>query len=436
MTKFSKGDDPLEPPPRAQEPRAQEHTGARESGKGDDPFEPPPRAQEHTGARVSLPFGLTEEVLAAAMAESDPGALAAATRLRRLAPPDQAAAALQQAALRQQAAAKFGAAAATMLFTRDGLEQATRPVVAEQHAQRFVAAGVHRVVDLGCGIGADALAFAQAGLEVVAVERDPDTAAVAVANLAGRAEVLCAEAEDVAADLLTPGVGAFCDPARRNERGRLWQVTDFSPSWSLVTGLLDGRRTAGVKLGPALPHDLVPAEADAEWLTDRGDTVEVALWAGGGSVPGRRSALVRADDGWHRLVTDPDATALPVREVGAYVFEPAGAVIRSGGLAQLGRDLDAGLLDPHLAYLTGDAAVPTPFATAYAVRARLPYAVKSLRRWLAEQQVGRLEIKQRGTTVDPARLRRELRLAGPNAATLIVSRTPAGTVALVADRLG
>ena len=105
-----------------------------------------------------------EELLAAAMAEPDPGSLAAATRLRRVAEPEQAAAALQQAALRRQAVAKFGAAAETMFFTRDGLEQATRPAVADQHAQRFLAAGVRRVVDLGCGIGADALAFARARL--------------------------------------------------------------------------------------------------------------------------------------------------------------------------------------------------------------------------------------------------------------------------------
>ena len=388
-----------------------------------------------TGPPLPLPFGLTEEVLAAAMAEPDPDSLAAATRLRRLTEPEQAAAALQQAALRRQAAAKFGAAAETMFFTRDGLEQATRPTVADQHAQRFLAAGVRRVVDLGCGIGADALAFVRAGLEVVAVERDPATAAAATANLAGRAEVLCADAEEVAVELLAPGVGAFCDPARRNARGRVWRVADFSPSWSLVTRLLNGRRTSGVKLGPALPHDLVPADADAEWLTDRGDTVEVGLWAGPGSVPGRRSALVRTGEDWHRLVTDPDPPERTVREVGDFLYEPVGAVIRSGGIAQLARRLEAGLLDPHLAYLTGDRAVPTPFATAYAVRERLPYDVRALRRWVAERQVGRLEIKQRGTAVDPAKLRRELRPNGPNAATLIVSRTPRGTVVLVTERV-
>jgi SAM-dependent methyltransferase len=379
---------------------------------------------------------MTEETRAAAMAEPDPGALAAGTRLRRLAAPNVAAAALQQAALRQRAAAKFGVDAAAMFFTRDGLEQATRPAVADQHAQRFRAAGVRRVVDLACGIGADALAFLRAGLEVVAVERDPDTAAVAAANLAGRAEVICADAEQVAADLLRPGVGAFCDPARRNARGRVWRVTDFTPRWSLVTDLLDGGRTAGVKLGPALPHDLVPPDAESEWLTESGDTVEVGLWAGPGSVPGRRSALVREGDDWHRLVTEPAVEPLPVREVGDYLYEPVGAVLRSGGLAQLGRILDAGLLDPHLAYLTGDAAVATPFAAGFAVRGRLPFDRRALRRWLVEQQVGRLEIKQRGTTIDPARFRRELRPEGPNSATLVVSRTPAGAVVLVVDRLG
>jgi SAM-dependent methyltransferase len=384
---------------------------------------------------VPLPLGLTADALAAAMAESDPDSLVAATRMRRNFGPALATAALHQAALRRKAAVKFGADAAGLFFTRDGLEQATRPVVADHHARRFLAAGVRRVVDLGCGIGADALAFARAGLEVVAVERDPEVAAVAAANLGGLGEVICADAENVAGDLLTPGVGVFCDPARRDVRGRLWRVEDFSPSWHLVRELLDGRRTAGIKLGPALPHDLVPRTAEAEWLSDLGDVVEVGLWAGAGSRAGARAAVVRTREsaGWQRLETVA-GPPLQVRELGSYLFDPDGAVIRSGGIAQLGRTLDAGLLDAHLAYLTGDVAARSAFATTFAVRDRLPYDRKVLRRWVAEQRVGRLEIKQRGVAADPAELRRALRPNGPNSATMIISRTPHGAVVAISDR--
>ena len=165
-----------------------------------------------------LPFGLTAEALAAAEAEPDPGSLAAATRLRRRFGPDLAAAAASQAELRRQARTKFGDAGAEMIFTRDGLEQASRPDIADYHAQRFVAAGVRRVFDLGCGIGTDAIAFVRAGLEVVAVEVDPVAAAAAGYNLTGIAEVVCADAETMIHQLGADDA-VFCDPARRTSSG-------------------------------------------------------------------------------------------------------------------------------------------------------------------------------------------------------------------------
>ncbi len=394
-----------------------------------------------------LPFGLTPEALADATAEPDPDGLRAATRLRAVHGPDVAAAALHQASLRRRARTKFGDQAATLFLTRDGLEQATRPAVAAHHAARFRAAGATRVVDLGCGIGTDALAFADAGLEVVAVERDPVTAAVAAANLGERGRVVCADAEQVAGALLTPGTAAFCDPARRSGSGRLWRVTDFTPSWDLVTTLLSGERVAGVKLGPALPHTLVPASAEAEWVTHDGDTVEVGLWAGPGARPAFDVATLLAVDRAdgvgrrvHRLdvprpVPGAPAEPLPVGPVGRYLYEPDGAVIRARGVALLGRRLEAHLLDPDIAYLSGDALVETPFATAFEVLEVLGAGEKGLRRWVREHRVGILEIKKRGVDLDPAVLRRRLAPQGPAAATLVLSRTPAGAVALVVRRL-
>jgi SAM-dependent methyltransferase len=380
---------------------------------------------------IPLPFGLTEEALAAAMAEEDPESLAAASRMRARYGSELAAAALTQAGLRRQAKAKFGDGALTMFFTRAGLEQATRPEVASYHAERFVESGVSRVVDIGCGIGSDSMAFLRAGLDVIAVEVDPTTAAVAQANLANRAEVICADASEVIEQLLTPGAGVFCDPARRNDHGRLWRVEDFTPDWSIVTELLDGGRTAGVKLGPGLPHSLIPHAVDAEWITHRGETVEVGLWAGGGSTPERRSALIMPD----ARLTVTNAPPLPVRVLGRYLYEPAGAIIRAGGIPELGSQLGAGLLHQQVAYLTSDQLCGTPFATAFEVRQQLPFHRKALRAWVREGQIGVLEIKKRGIDTDPADLRKRLRLAGPNTATLVISPTPKGALAVVVDRV-
>lgn len=159
--------------------------------------------------------------LAAAQAEPDPSSLAAAGRLRRTFAPEQAAVALTQAGLRRRAVTKFGEAAQRLFFTPDGLEQATRGEVAAWRAGRYVAAGATEVVDLGCGLGADGLAFAAAGLRVIAVEADPATAVLASANLGQ--EVICADAVEVADSLLASGAAVFADPARRTAAGRTWR---------------------------------------------------------------------------------------------------------------------------------------------------------------------------------------------------------------------
>ena len=117
------------------------------------------------------------------------------------------------------------------------------------------------------------------------------------------------------------------------------------------------------------------------------------------------------------------APPLPVRDLGRYLYEPAGAVIRAGAIAELGAQLGAGLLDPQVAYLTSDQLCSTPFAAAFEVRQRLPFHLKALRHWVREAQIGVLEIKKRGVDVDPAELRRRLRLAGPNSATMVISRS-------------
>ena len=111
-------------------------------------------------------------------------ALSRGARLREAGhAPELVSAVMTQSRLRARAAEKFGEFASTMLFTPDGLEQATRLPVAARHAERFARAGISSVADLGCGIGGDSMALAGLGLQVRAVDRSPAAVAVATMNL-------------------------------------------------------------------------------------------------------------------------------------------------------------------------------------------------------------------------------------------------------------
>ncbi|MDQ1289898.1 MAG: hypothetical protein QG622_3464 [Actinomycetota bacterium] len=366
-------------------------------------------------------------------------AMAVGERLRREGhPAPLVAAALTQARLRTRARAKFGPFAATMLFTPEGLEQATRLTVAARHAQRFSAAGISRVADLGCGVGSDSMALATFDREVVAVEKDDVTAAVATMNLRHwpEATVRCEDATTT--DLRGVG-GAFVDPARRNASGRrLLDPRAGSPSLEFVLALAGRLPAVGLKTAPGIPHHLVPDGVEAQWVSVAGDVVEASLWFGLLGREGvRRAALVLpADDDAATGPVELTDAGMPQAEagpVGSVLYEPDGAVIRAGLVGQVAAAVNGRLLDRTIAYVTADRVLPTPFARAYAVEDVFGFQLKTLRTWLRDRGIGRLTIKKRGTAVDPDQLRRQLRLMGNAEATIVLTRV-AGRQSVLAVR--
>jgi SAM-dependent methyltransferase len=332
------------------------------------------------------------------------------------------ASALTQSRLRARARAKFGDDADRLYFTADGLEQSTRSLVAAHRATRFAEAAVQRVADLGCGIGGDLPHLARASRDgVLAVDRDPLTVAVAVANVAAlgltsRVEVICA---DVTGVDLSAVDGAFVDPARRHGGSRTFDPRAYSPPYSFVLDLASRVSATGAKLAPGIPHDVLPAGAEAEWVSVGGDVVECALWCGplAGAVA-RRATLLPAGV----TVTGDGLTRATAGPVGQFLYEPDGAVIRAGLVAEVAEQLDGHLLDTTIAYVTGDRAMASPFATSYQVLDVLPFGLKRLRSLLRERDIGVLTIKKRGSAIEPETLRRQLRLRGTAAATIVVTR--------------
>lgn len=386
---------------------------------------------QSTGRSVSSSPLFTPQgraALAAASREADPTSLAAATRLRKLFAPEVAVAALAQESLRRKGRAKFGSMSHDLFLTPEGLEQASRPGVSAWRASRLAAMGIRHVVDLGCGIGADARAFLASGMSVTAVEIDPMTAEFARVNLPG-ADVVVGDAEVIGAEMVARApcdTAVFLDPARRTQAGRTWRVADYRPSWSFVSQMLR-RAPAVVKLGPGVPKEILPSDVECCWVSHRGDVVEASLWSPGNGF----AAQLLPDD--IRLDGDDPRYELSVAEAGRYLYEPDGAVIRSGLLDRISPDL--WLLDPHVAYLSSDKLVESGFLTAFELIEQLPFDIASLKKWVKDHQVGSLEIKKRAIDLDPADLRRKLKPRGPNSATLILTRTLQGARAYVARRV-
>jgi len=365
--------------------------------------------------------------------------MALSDRLRREGiDPELTAAALTQSRLRAKAHAKFDLFADGMLFTPAGLEQATRLTVAAHHARRYIAAGVTKVADLTCGIGADSMAFAGVGLTVLATDTDELTAALATVNLRHFPEAEIRHADGLTLDLAAEGVdGLYADPARRASSGkRVFDPAAYSPPLDAVLALRAQVPALGVKIGPGIPHTALPPDAETQWVSVDGDVVEAGLWFGplAPDGPGRTALVLRGSAA--RVVRDEFGGQPPaVGPVGEYLYEPDGAVIRAGLVAQVALETSGRLVDATIAYVTSDALHLSDAATGYRVLDTLPFGLKRLRTYLRERDVGRLTIKKRGTAVLPEQLRKQLDLRGTQEATIVLTRVAGAQHIIVVERL-
>ena len=390
-------------------------------------------------AELRAPRG--RELLDAAVTGLDAGEdlLALATRLRAgNDPPGLVSAALEQAAFRRRARPKFGSDADRMFFTAAGLEQATRAEVAAHRAERFASVHVGRTLDLCCGIGGDLIELSRTTDDLTGIDEDPATVALAGANLdeLGRSAAARAEVGDVTTTDLA-GVGAaFVDPGRRTPSGRrTFDPRDYSPPFSFVAALAGRVPATCAKVAPGLNHALLPAGAEAEWVSSGGDVTELSLWFGPFATAGVRRRATLLPSGATLTDTSPSATpvgALP--ELGSYLHEPDGAVVRAGLVGAVVAELDGWLIDPAIAYVATRADAASPFTHRYAVRDVLPFQLKRLRAHLRAIGTGDVVVKKRGNAIDPAELRSRLRLDGNGPTrTLLLTRKGAEPFVIVAE---
>ncbi len=367
---------------------------------------------------------------------ADADVLGELTRLRRSYTPDHASAAVDLALLRRRAAAKFPAAG-RMFFTREALEQASAAPVAAHRAARLAPCG--QVADLCCGAGGDALALAEAGGRVIAVDRDELRLALAAANAAalGLAERISFVQRDLLAEAPPSAEAIFCDPGRRAGGRRRFHVDEYEPPLGHILAWRTHTPALAVKLSPGVDVAELPSDGvEREFVSLDGELKEAALWCGPLAQVARRATLLRTAQGEQvkryeitSLGLSPQPSALSPPS--SFLYEPDPAVIRAGLVTDLAAQIGAAQLDPQIAYLTSADLVATPFSRVWPVISWQPFGLKRLRASLRELGAGPVTVKKRGSPLDTDALARQLSGDGPRPLVVVLTQHLGRPVALI-----
>ena len=348
-------------------------------------------------------------LLAAAdlLAAARPDDLRVGEQLRKTWPADLVAAATEQAALRRVAAAKTDAAA-DLLLTRDGLEQASSDRVARHRATRFAGAP-DVVIDMCCGVGFDLRALAEV-THAIGIDRD-ETHGICAAHNAG-VQVAVADVRDIR----PPAAAAvFIDPARRRDGQR----GGYEPAlqWCFELGVA----RMAVKAAPGLDVGVVPPGWETEFVAEARALKEACLWSPAWATATRRATVIEGSS-THTMTAADVTPTVAVAPPGGYLLDPSPAVTRSGLVAELAAGLDAWQIDPRIAFLSADHPLRSPFGRALRVEASLPFSVKKLAAALRDLDVGPVDLRRRGLAGDVEDIRHRLRTEGSRRAVVMMTR--------------
>ncbi|MGP5659637.1 THUMP-like domain-containing protein [Corynebacterium falsenii] len=351
---------------------------------------------------------------------------------------DNARALVEVALARRSAAAKFSAARAEQwIMDSDSVQQATPQVVAEFRAAHLLSLGVRDVVDVTCSVGTELAALAagawqavpaapaagQAGVgagfqRIIGGDLDPQRVRMARHNVPDvPAIVMDALRPALSTSVLAPGTVVLADPARRTSSGRVTKLSDLRPRLEDLAAVYSeqGIDTA-IKCAPGIDYTEFDGQVDV--VSVDGNVKEACLYTPGLSQCGRRAVMLGVASGQQEIIDDHMPEQDKVAEVGKYIVDPDGAVVRAGLVRHYAAKHGLWQLDERIAYLTGPA-VP-PGRRGFEVLEQVPF--KHVRKALVARGIGAVEILVRGVDINPDEVRKKWKLKGSEEASVVVTR--------------
>ncbi len=345
---------------------------------------------------------------------------AAASRLAKRRPdsvPLQRAAALELCASGADLARKLGLDE-RLLAVQDAVPQASPGRIASWHASQIPADA--RVLEIGCGVGADTLALSARARNVIACDVDPVRAACAHHNLMtlerGGARATPGDGFELLEGDAARATVIYADPDRRPHGRRELSSAAWRPSLASLVELARPGRDVYVRAAPSLDPEELPRGCRALFVSYHRSCMECFVVIPGerGTEPARVGAALLPERA-AAVYLDGARGRAPVKPLGDVLLVPDPAAMRAGLLAELCRLHGVGLVSPGIAWMSGPTPVATPWLRSYVIEERLSLATKPLIAALRRRSPREVRAHVRGVAQDAASLAKRLKRAAGGA---------------------
>jgi hypothetical protein len=121
--------------------------------------------------------------------------------------------------------------------------------------------------------------------------------------------------------------------------------------------------------------------------------------------------------------------------MGKYVYEPDPSVVAARLVDDIAARHSLSRTAANCEYLTGNAAVTEPLLAAFEVIDVLPFDLRRLKTAQRALNIRRFEVKKRGVDVSTDTLEKKLRATEGDVATLIITPSVQGVLAVIAKRM-
>ncbi|HPM01085.1 MAG TPA: hypothetical protein PK816_02915 [Candidatus Cloacimonadota bacterium] len=298
------------------------------------------------------------------------------------------------------------------LLTDKNAQQASSFLLAQYHGSLF--RDYDSCADLCCGIGMDLFFLSENKKKCFAVDLSEEILRYASHNMSLYSDKGIVFMNIKAEEFQEEADAVFVDPDRRVDDRRSINPFNMSPDLPALEKLYLRYPRIAIKLSPMLNYDQYDffKKGQLQFVSEHNELKEILFCS---------KELVKEDIFKKAVLLTENVTftgsgkiKTDVSVIKQYLYEPNVAIIKAHLIEALAYELNLSKIDPHLALLSSDQKVQSPFVKCYQVQEIMDFSIKKLNQFLNNQSISQLDIKTRGFSETVEQFRNKVKLKKGN----------------------